>query len=74
MLIKQAGKLYLLGLTVENHREQLRQLVEERMPYDSPQMKTALAKFEAADSEWKRLEQEYLKHREQLAIKKENRY
>lgn len=36
-LIKQAGKLYTLGLTVERRREKLRRLVEKKVPYDSPQ-------------------------------------
>jgi hypothetical protein len=37
-LIKQAGKLYTLGLTVEKRREKLRRLAERNIPYDSPQM------------------------------------
>lgn len=41
-LIKQAGKLYTLGLTVEKHREKLRRLVKKKVPYDSPQMKKTL--------------------------------
>lgn len=57
-LVKQAGKLYTLGLTVEKHREKLRRLVEQKVPYDSPQMKRILDDFHAADEEWKRLEQE----------------
>lgn len=48
-LIKQAGKLYTLGLTVERRREKLRRLVEKKVPYDSPQMKQALSEFETAD-------------------------
>lgn len=67
-LIKQAGKLYPLGLTVEKHRERLRRLVEKRIPYDSPQMKEALSEFKAADEEWKRLEQEHLEYRKHLKI------
>ncbi len=31
-LMKQAGKLYTLGLTVEKSRERLRRLVEKRFP------------------------------------------
>lgn len=67
-LIKQAGKLYTLGLTVERRREKLRRLVEKKVPYDSPQMKQALSEFETADEEWKRLEQEHLEYRAQLGI------
>ena len=65
-LIKQAGKLYTLGLTVEKHREKLRRLVEKCIPYDSPQMEADLAKFQEADEEWKRLEKEHLEYREQF--------
>ncbi|HBR02701.1 MAG TPA: hypothetical protein DD738_08820 [Ruminiclostridium sp.] len=62
-LIRQAGKLYTLGLTVEKRRERLRKLVEKKIPYDSPQMKTAMEEFQTADDEWKRLEQEHLEYR-----------
>lgn len=65
-LIRQAGKLYTLGITVENYREKLRRLAEKQVPYDSPQMKAALSEFQAADEEWKRLEQEHLEYRAQL--------
>jgi len=67
-LIKQAGRLYTLGLTVEKRRNKLHQLVEKKVPYDSPQMKQALSEFETADEEWKRLEQEHLEYRAQLGI------
>ncbi len=65
-LIKQAGKLYTLGKKVEGCRDKLRRLVEKKEPYDSPQMIAALAEFEAADVEWKRLEQEHLRYRAQF--------
>lgn len=71
-LVKQAGKLYTLGLSVEKHREKLRRLVEKKIPYDSPQMKVALSEFQAVDEEWKRLEREQLKYRVQLGIGNEN--
>lgn len=67
-LMKQAGKLYTLGLTVERHREKLRRLVEKKIPYDSPKMKTALAEFQEVDEEWKRLEREHLQYKTQFAI------
>ncbi|MPM33175.1 hypothetical protein SDC9_79744 [bioreactor metagenome] len=67
-LVKQAGKLYTLGVTLENRREKLRRLVEKKIPYDSPQMKETLVEFQAADEEWKRLEKEHLEYRHQLGI------
>lgn len=66
ILIKQAGRLYTLGLTVEKHRDKLRRLVEKKVPYDSPEIKVALDEFQKADQEWKQLEQEHLKYRSQF--------
>lgn len=68
-LVKQAGKLYTLGLTVEKRREKLRRLVEKRIPYDSPQMKEALSEFQVVDEEWKRLVQEHLEYRAHMGIR-----
>lgn len=62
-LLKQAGKLYIFGITVENCREKLRRLAYKNVPFDSPQMIAALAEFESADDEWNRLEQEHLQYR-----------
>jgi len=71
-LLRQAGKLYTLGLKVEKCRDKLRRLVEKKVPYDSPQMITALGEFEAADNEWKRLEQEHLRYRAQFENSEDN--
>lgn len=68
-LVKQAGKLYTLGIEVEKRREKLRRLASQDIPYDSPQMKKALDEFNTADSEWKRLEQEHLQYRTRLGVK-----
>lgn len=62
-LIAQATKLYSLGKEVEKCRKQLKKLVEKKVPYESPQMRTALMEFMTADNEWKRLEQEHLTYR-----------
>lgn len=71
-LVKQAGRLYTLGLTVEKRKEKLRRLVEKKVPYDSPQMKEALSEFQEADEEWKRLEQEHLEYRTQFGMENSN--
>lgn len=71
-LIKQAGKLYTLGLTVEKRREKLRKLVEKKVPYDSLKMKEALSEFQAADEEWKRLEQEHFEFKKLLGVGNKN--
>jgi hypothetical protein len=70
-LIKQASKLYTLGITVERRREKVRRLVEKKIPYDSPEMEKALSEFHTADMEWKRLEQEHLNYRAQFGIPKD---
>ncbi|MPM34811.1 hypothetical protein SDC9_81398 [bioreactor metagenome] len=70
-LLGQAGKLYTLGRKVEKCRDKLRRLVEKKVPYDSPLMKAALDEFDAADSEWKRLEQEHLQYRAKFGIIKD---
>ena len=67
-LVRQANKLYTLGLAVEKRRNALRRLVEKGTPYDSPQVKTALEDFQRVDREWKRLELEHLDYRNQLGI------
>lgn len=69
-LLGQAGKLYTLGRKVEKCRDKLRRLVEKGS-YDSPLMKAALDEFDAADSEWKRLEQEHLQYRAKFGIIKD---
>lgn len=71
LLMKQAGKLYTLGLTVEKHREKLRRLVEKKVPYDSPKMKNALEEFEKVNEEWKRLEKEHLEYRNTISAEQE---
>ena len=65
-LVKQADKLYTLGLAVERRREKLRQLVEKKVSYDSPEMKAALEEFQKSDEEWKQLEREHLEYRAQF--------
>lgn len=59
-LIALGAKLTSLGLTVENKRNKLRKLVEQGVPYESPQMLQALQEFQTADAAWKELEQKYI--------------
>lgn len=62
-LLRQAGRLYTLGLTVEKRRQKLHRLVEKKVPYDSLEMHTALVEFQTVNNEWKRLEQEHLQYK-----------
>lgn len=67
-LVALGTKLTRLGITVENKRNKLRQLVEKGVPYESPQMHQALQEFQAADTEWKQTEMSYLKLRREIGI------
>ena len=42
LLLRSAARLYSLGIEVEVAREQLRKLVKQGVPYDSPEMRKAL--------------------------------
>lgn len=65
-LVALGTKLTRLGITVENKRNKLRQLVERGVPYESPQMLKALQEFQQADTEWKQTEISYLKLRKEI--------
>ena len=67
LLLRSAARLYSLGIEVEAAREQLRKLVQQGVPYDSPEMKKALEEFQKLDQQWKALEQEHLKLRAEIA-------
>ena len=66
LLLRFAARLYSLGIEVEAAREQLRKLVEQGVPYDSPEMKKALEEFQKLDQQWKALEQEHLQLRAEV--------
>lgn len=68
-LVEKAGQLFILGLKVEQCREKLRKLVEKKVPYNSPQVWTALLEYQSASDEWKKLEQEHLQQRAKLQAK-----
>lgn len=68
-LIALGAKLTSLGLTVENKRNKLRKLVEQGVPYESPQMLQALQEFQQADAEWKQTEAAYLDLRNEIETK-----
>ncbi len=69
ILVDQAGQLFRLGLKVEKRREKLRRLVEKKVPYNSPQMWTALLEFQTAESEWKELECAHLQYKARFSGK-----
>lgn len=67
-LVKQAGRLYLLGLALEKQKSELRRLVENKVPYDSPELLNTLQKLQQTDKEWNQLEREHLEYRRSLGI------
>lgn len=66
LLLRSAARLYSLGIEVDAAREQLRKLVDQGVPYDSPQMRKALEDYQELDQQWKALEQEHLKLRGEI--------
>lgn len=66
LLLRSAARLYSLGIEVEAAREQLRKLVQQGVPYDSPEMRKALEEFQKLDQQWKALEQEHLQLRAEV--------
>ena len=67
LLLRSAARLYSLGIEVVAAREQLRKLVQQGVPYDSPEMRKALEEFQELDQQWKALEQEHLQLRAEIA-------
>ena len=65
-LLRSAARLYSLGIEVEAAREQLRKLVEQGVPYDSPEMRKVLEDYQELDQQWKALEQEHLQLRAEV--------
>lgn len=66
LLRSQAYRLVTLGIIVERERSKLKRLVKRGVPYDDQEMIQALERFKAVDSEWKQLEAEHLRLREEL--------
>ena len=69
LLLKAAARLYSLGVDVETAREKLRKLVNQGVSYDSKEMKGAYKRFSQLDAQWKGLEKEYLKLRDEITGK-----
>jgi predicted ArsR family transcriptional regulator len=61
LLLRSAARLYSLGIEVESARQHLRELVEQGVAYTSPEMRKALEDYQELDRQWKELEQEFLR-------------
>lgn len=66
LLLASAARLYSLGVDLEAARERLRQLVQQGIPYESEEMKTAYLEFETLNQQWKTLEKEHLSLRAEI--------
>ena len=66
LLLRSAARLYSLGIEVESARQRLRDLVGQGVAYTSPEMRKALEDYQELDRQWKELEQEYLKLKDDI--------
>lgn len=61
LLLRSAARLYSLGIEVEGARQRLRDLVDQGVAYTSPEMRKVLEDYQDLDRQWKELEQEFLR-------------
>ena len=66
LLLRSAARLYSLGIEVESARQHLRDLVDQGVAYTSPEIREALEDYQELDRQWKELEQQYLRLKEEL--------
>ena len=66
LLIASAARLYSMGIDLEAARDRLRQLVEQGVPYNSDEMRQAVQDFKELDRQWKELEREHLRLKEEI--------
>ena len=67
LLIASAARLYSMGIDLEAARDRLRQLVEQGVPYHADEMKQAVQDFKELEQQWKALEREHLRLRDEVA-------
>ena len=66
LLIASAARLYSMGIDLEAARDRLRQLVGQGVPYGSDEMRQAVLDFKELDRQWKELEREHLRLRDEV--------
>ena len=66
LLIASAARLYSMGIDLEAARDRLRHLVEQGVPYNSDEMRRAVRAFKELDWQWKELEREHLRLRDEV--------
>ena len=65
-LLASAARLFSLGVDLEAARDDLRCLTEQGVSYNSEEMLQAYRRFSELESQWKSLEQQHLKLRDEL--------
>lgn len=70
LLLMSAARLYSLGVELEGAREKLRELVDRKVSYDSPEMLEALHSFQELDAQFQSLEKEHIALRDELTGQK----
>ena len=68
LLLASAARLYSMGVDLEAARSRLRELVEQGVPYDSDEMRTAYTAFKELENQWEDLEQQHLALRDELLL------
>ena len=66
LLLASAVRLYSMGVDLEAARAKLKELVERGVPYDSDQMKQAYQDFKELEQQWKTLERQHLRLRDEI--------
>lgn len=69
-LLSLGQKLYHCGIAVEAARAEVRRLAEAGVPYDSPEMESAVQNFQKQDAQFQSLEQAYRLLRAKIEEKK----
>ncbi len=65
-LIGSAIELVKIGKKLEDSRNRMKALVEQGVPYDSEDMRTALEECLMLDIQWRKLEQRHLHIKEEF--------
>lgn len=66
LLLTSAARLYSIGVDLEAARERLRSLAERGISYDSGEMKQAYQAFRTLEQQWKALEAQHRKLRDEI--------
>ena len=66
LLLRSSARLCSLDIEIERARQHLRELVDKSVPYTSIEMRKALEKYQVLGQQWRALEQEFLRLKEEI--------